>query len=444
MPPLTLQLTVLRPERLLGAVHPVLRALGTRTAKAAGLLLLVAGAAALAAQAPLLVEAFTSPLPLAVVITVMLATWATTVVHEFAHGAVLTYHGGRATRMGVMLFYLLPAFFCDMSDAWRLPRREQRVRIALAGVSVQVLTACVAFVAGAVPPLSDAGRWRDAVLVFGVSMLVSAVLNLIPFVKLDGYIALMSHVDVPMLRDRSMALARARAAHVVLGSPLPPRDPHLPAWAVPYGFASLLFPLVLFAAALGLWGELLLGLGVVGAVAVGLLVLGLLARLAGAVVTAVRDAARAGVAPRRLATGLGGAAVLLIAVGTIPVPYTVTGGYLVDGSGASLVLSETDDLDAVTAGAPVRLARQGFLARSMQGSARVAPGAPGLTPVPLTAIVPVVAEEIDDGFRIEMPTRDLRVLEQPEAPVGTAVVDLGSRPLWRWLQLTYLAPLLRW
>lgn len=33
----------------------------------------------------------------------------------------------RPSRMGVMLFYLLPAFFCDVSDGWRLPDKAHEL-----------------------------------------------------------------------------------------------------------------------------------------------------------------------------------------------------------------------------------------------------------------------------------------------------------------------------
>ena len=60
-----------------------------------------------------------------VTLTFVLLT-VTCLFHEMAHGIVLASAGGRPRRLGIMLFYLIPAFFCDVSDSFRLARRSHR------------------------------------------------------------------------------------------------------------------------------------------------------------------------------------------------------------------------------------------------------------------------------------------------------------------------------
>ena len=39
-------------------------------------------------------------------------------IHESAHGLTCKHYGGEVHSMGFMLLYLMPAFFCDITEAW--------------------------------------------------------------------------------------------------------------------------------------------------------------------------------------------------------------------------------------------------------------------------------------------------------------------------------------
>ncbi len=129
-----------------------------------------------------------------------------TLFHEAAHGLTLTRLGGRPRRAGFMLFYLTPAFFVDVTDGWRLADRRHRVAIALAGPAVHATAAAVAMLAALGLPASTA---RETLLLLAISCTVVVLVNLIPFVRFDGYIALMSALDEPNLRGGRSATARA-------------------------------------------------------------------------------------------------------------------------------------------------------------------------------------------------------------------------------------------
>lgn len=218
VPPLTLQLTILRPAQVAKLLAPIAAGFASRAGMISSGLFVAAGVLAVLAQAPVLTDALSSPLPFGTYLWLALGFLIAMTLHEFAHGVALVHYGGRPSRMGFMLFYLMPAFFCDVSDAWRLPHRRQRVRIALAGAGMQTLIGSAAgLVALAMPLWTDATATRYALLVIAVANLLAGVLNLIPLVKLDGYIALMSHVDEPHLRQRSLVDARRLIARVLFG-----------------------------------------------------------------------------------------------------------------------------------------------------------------------------------------------------------------------------------
>ncbi len=441
IPPLTFQFTLLDPDSALRRVRPLTAGLARRGWAAVMVAVIVAGLVGLAAQASTVRDLLGRPLPVAAFLIAFAATVIGTALHELAHGLVLSYYGGRPSRIGMMLFYLTPAFFCDVSDGWRLPRSRQRVRVALAGVATQAviggLAAAGAIVATAV---IGGGALSDGLYLISLSSYAAALFNLLPFVKLDGYLALMSHLDVPHLRERSMAEARHAIARILFGGRYPRDLPDLP-WARWYGAASLAFPVYVLGMALTLWQSLLVGTGLVGVVAV-VAVLGyLLVRGYAAALRLIREALAAGARRSRVllvSSLLAGLAWALLQ--TVTLPYSVNGAYVRDGNQVTFVMLAGTDRAAITPGASVQLRRSGVLVHSGEGRAVVAGTQRRTVSVPLTAFAPVSGL---DAVRVDAVGLDLVTRQPPPDSTGTAVVAAGRRPLGEWLYLRYLAPFWR-
>lgn len=127
---------------------------------------------------------------------------ATGALHELAHGLTLKNYGGEVHKVGFILFYLTPAFFCDISDSYMLASRRQRLWITFAGCYSE-LTVCalVTFVWFFADPNSLLyGLSFDIMLFTGFS---SFALNMNPLIKLDGYYAVMDWLGIPDLREHS-------------------------------------------------------------------------------------------------------------------------------------------------------------------------------------------------------------------------------------------------
>ncbi|MFI6740625.1 daptide biosynthesis intramembrane metalloprotease [Nonomuraea sp. NPDC050451] len=432
VPPLTLQVTLLRPARFLAWCAPLVSALATRFWGVVAAVVAVAGLVSLAARGGDLAETLGAPLPLDVYAGVAAGTYLVMVLHELGHGAVLSHYGGRPSRMGVMLLYLLPAFFCDVSDGWRLARKEQRVRVALAGVATQFVAAGAAAVAALPFGGSDAGR---GLLVLSVVTYVGGVLNLLPFVKLDGYLALMSHLDISDLRKRAMIDARRFVSKLLFGGAYPVELPG-PRWAVPYGIACLVFPIYLVGGlALSLWGDLLRGLGPVGSLAVMAVVLLLVARLAYGFLARVHEARVAGASVVRIGAVTAGLAMGVTALLTlVHVPYEISGGYHYRQGRVELVVPGGHE--EIRRGAAVRLLRNGVVLREQVGSAVVASGTAASASAPISVLLPVRTER---DLPVSVSAYPLAVREAPAEPSGAARVEAGSPPLGEWLVATYLS-----
>ncbi|MBL8189499.1 MAG: hypothetical protein JNK38_15930, partial [Acidobacteria bacterium] len=140
---------------------------------------------------------------LAVFVAGMLVVFA----HEFAHGLTCKAFGGRATEVGVlMVFYVLPALYCNVTGIHLIPQRNRRLWVIAAGVYWQLMVGAAGLLIWfAVAPET---LLADVALGFALGSLVDVVFNANPLIKLDGYYFLSQWLRLPNLMDRSRAFWR--------------------------------------------------------------------------------------------------------------------------------------------------------------------------------------------------------------------------------------------
>ena len=122
--------------------------------------------------------------------------------HECAHGLTCTYFGGSVHEIGFMLIYFLqPALYCNVSDAWLFPKRSTRLWVGVSGPYFELFLWALATLAWRV---TDRETWSNylALIVMGTSG-IKTCFNLNPLIKLDGYYLLSDYLEIPNLRQRS-------------------------------------------------------------------------------------------------------------------------------------------------------------------------------------------------------------------------------------------------
>ncbi|MBD8206454.1 MULTISPECIES: daptide biosynthesis intramembrane metalloprotease [unclassified Microbacterium] len=431
-PPLTVQLATLRAPGAFARLEVLLRPLLRR-----GLLwpvgvLALSGLIALALQADVAARALTSPLPLADVLVVAVVLVSSTLVHELAHGLALTRLGARPRRAGVMLLYLTPAFFVDVTDAWRLPHRRGRVAVALAGPAVHVVVAAVCALIAAV--VSDPAT-RQTMLVLACACAGVVAVNLIPFVRFDGYIALMSALDEPDLRSRAIRDATAALRLGLFGGPAEPR---LLArrWTVPFGLASIVVPAGLVLYAVARLAAALSGGGVIGALAVLSVQLLVVAALGAVVLSWLGSALRSGVTRLRLVAVVVAAITATTVLGAVvSVPVTRAVGFVrVDGEVLLVEPVSNGSAPALPDHAAVSFRTRGIVADAALGAGVAQPVIPRVIDAPTDAVAPIVVP----GARIPVfVLGTVRVDPGASLPdAGIARIDLGSRSIWEAMWFT--------
>lgn len=431
-PPFTLQIATLRSAAIFGRVDRLIAPLSRQAILVPAATLLCLGFVAAVLQAGELLNVVTTPIPLVAIVVLVAALACLTLLHESAHGLTLTRYGGRPRRAGVMLFYLAPAFFVDVTDGWRLPRRRQRVDVALAGPAVHAVVAASALTAALLAPQPVV---RETLQILGLSCTAIVLVNLIPFVRFDGYIALMSALDEPNLRNRTIRDGANFLTCVLFGGRRMSKSVNT-WWSVPFGLASLIAPivLVLFAVTRAVRslaaGGPILGMFVVALEAVVVLVgMGLLWR-------ALHRVLRSGRSWLRFTSVCAALGVSMVIAGAlISVPMTATFGFSTEDGRVVLVHTDGQTPVKIRAGTPIVLLSSGILGSRQVGEGTARPQRPEATRVPLDALVPATAEGVSVSAVAfaEVDVSD-RSGSPPEA--GQARVELGTSSLWEFLWFT--------
>lgn len=208
-----------RPDAFLDRIAPLTRLLMKRSAIAAGVLLsLVALAVGISHGREMgsVLQAFQWGVPQ--ILTIIALLFAVTTLHELGHAAACRHFGAPVRSIGVMLYYLQPAAYADITDSWQLRNRWHRVAISSAGIYVQALLTSATVLLWTA--LRAAHHRADMMVVFVVVNLSIIVMNVLPFVRLDGYWIVSNALPMTNLRDRSLEWVRANVLALVRRRPI--------------------------------------------------------------------------------------------------------------------------------------------------------------------------------------------------------------------------------
>ncbi|SJM93276.1 biotin/lipoyl-binding protein [Crenothrix polyspora] len=137
------------------------------------------------------------------------------VIHEFGHAFAASHFGCRVPTMGVALLLGMPVLWTDVTDAWRLSDRKQRLTIDAAGMIAELTLAVFATILWTMLP---DGPFRSGIyLLASTAWVLTLAVNLNPFMRFDGYYLLTDGLDIANLQDRSFSLARWRLRESLFG-----------------------------------------------------------------------------------------------------------------------------------------------------------------------------------------------------------------------------------
>ncbi|MBS0454416.1 MAG: HlyD family efflux transporter periplasmic adaptor subunit [Proteobacteria bacterium] len=168
-------------------------------------------------------------------------------LHELGHGYTAVRMGSRVTTMGVAFVVMTPILYTDTTDAWRLPKRRQRVMIDAAGMVVELLVAVLATLAWVFLP--DGGMRHAAFALATTGWVLSLAVNLNPLMRFDGYYLFSDLLGIPNLQERSFAMGRWWLRELLFGYGEPQPEPaqgQRKALLVGFAYATWIYRFFLF------------------------------------------------------------------------------------------------------------------------------------------------------------------------------------------------------
>lgn len=202
------------------------------------------------------------------------------IFHEWGHAYACKHFGGYVPEMGIFLLVFTPCAYVDATSSWAFTRKRDRLIVCLAGMYVEWFLA-----AGAVFVWAMTGPSVINALAYNVFFLagtITALFNINPLMRFDGYYVLSDLLEVPNLRQRATSYVTALIKRLFLSVPLPGLggDRRLPFVLASYGLAATVYRIILLVAIAAIVASkiFLVGLGL-AVVYVGMTLTGMIRRL---------------------------------------------------------------------------------------------------------------------------------------------------------------------
>jgi len=128
------------------------------------------------------------------------------IFHELGHAYMAKHFGCRVPTMGVAFLVLAPVLYTDVTDAWRLPSRRERILVSAAGMIVELAIAAIATFLWAFLP--DGVLRSACFFIATASWVLSLAVNLSPLMRFDGYYLLSDLWRISNLQPRAFAILR--------------------------------------------------------------------------------------------------------------------------------------------------------------------------------------------------------------------------------------------
>lgn len=209
------RIPLLRPQLALQRMAPFLQRFPWGVATGVVAMLTLAGLYLVSRQWDVFTHTFVDHLSVSGIVGYAFALVVAKTFHETGHALAATRYGVRVAHMGVAFLVMFPMLYTDTGESWRLKDNRQRLRIAAAGMAVELALAGACTFLWAVTP--DGPMRNGLFFLATTSWVMTLLVNASPFMRFDGYFIASDLLDMPNLHQRSMALAVNWLRRVVLG-----------------------------------------------------------------------------------------------------------------------------------------------------------------------------------------------------------------------------------
>ena len=223
---LFLRIPLVRPDAVFQRIVPFLDPLFSTTLRNILLFLGLLGVFLISRQWDAFSTTFLYFYSLEGLLVFLLGIFVVKVCHELGHALTATRFGCRVASMGVAFLVFFPVLYTDTTDAYRLTSRVKRLYISAAGILTEFYIALICLFLWSLLP---DGVLRSVVFILGtVSITLTILINLNPFMRFDGYYFLADVLGIENLQERSFAMGRWKLRELLLGLGHPPPESHSP------------------------------------------------------------------------------------------------------------------------------------------------------------------------------------------------------------------------
>jgi multidrug efflux pump subunit AcrA (membrane-fusion protein) len=226
------------PDRLFDWLEPKIRFFWTRAFLVLSALSILCAVFVAWSNGSALVSQFPDAMRWETLVAVWFSLALVTTLHEFAHGLTCKHYGGEVREIGFLMLLCMPAFYCNVSDAWLFPEKRKRVWVTFAGAYFELFLWSLAIFVWRLTMQDTLVNYLAWVVMSLAG--VRTLLNFNPMIRLDGYYLLSDLTEVPNLRQRGWERFQAQLRRWLWGAETssPGSRGRLLFW---YGAASWLF-----------------------------------------------------------------------------------------------------------------------------------------------------------------------------------------------------------
>ena len=125
----------------------------------------------------------------------------TRILHEWGHAVVCLRNGGRCNEIGFVRILMIAFPYVDVTDAWKMPAKSDRIGVWLAGIYVESIISAFSILVWIATEASllHTLAFQTLVVTIGSALLFNAN----PLMKYDGYYVLSEWLEVPDLQRGS-------------------------------------------------------------------------------------------------------------------------------------------------------------------------------------------------------------------------------------------------
>lgn len=219
---LFMRFPLVRPSRFLKALLPHVAFAMTRAMLIVTLVVGLAGLYLVSRQWDEFVSTFANFFSLEGALAYGLTLVVIKILHELGHALMAVRYGCRVPTMGVAFLVMFPVLYTDITDAWKLRSRRQRLMIAGAGMMVELALACFATFLWSFLP--EGNLKSLAFIVATITWIMSVAINLNPLMRFDGYYLLSDALGLGNLQSRAFAFGRWRLREILFDLKSPPPE----------------------------------------------------------------------------------------------------------------------------------------------------------------------------------------------------------------------------